>query len=432
MRTLSSQVTPEMDGKEVTLAGWVHEKRDLGGLKFIVLRDKGGFIQVTCVKTKASPEIVETVSKLGAETVIKVTGMVKKSPQAPRGLEVLPSKIDVVNVSALPLPLDPTGKTPADLDTRLDNRLFDIRRPEIQAIFEVRSVMLESVREYMRSQGFTEVSFPSVVKAGAEGGSLLFPVAYFEQEAFLSQSAQLYKQYLACTNLERVFTIGQSWRAEPSHTVRHLNEFWQLDYEMAFVEDEDDVMKVTEGVFEHTLRTVVEKCKKQLDLLKANPIVPKLPFPRVPYTECLKLLSKEGVEIKNGEDIPDYAEKKLSEIMLKAGHAAFFITKWPKKVRGFYIMMDGDISRGFDLDYMGLEMCSGGQREHRVDVLEKRLRECGYDPANFSFYLSMFRYGAPPHGGIGLGMERLLCKMLNLDNVREAIPFPRDTKRLIP
>jgi aspartyl-tRNA synthetase len=391
MRILSSEVKPGMDGKEVNLAGWVHEKRDLGGVKFIVLRDRGGFIQITGVKKKTDTKVLE-----------------------------------------LPLPMDPTWKTPAELDTRLDNRLLDVRRPEIQAIFEIRAVILEAAREFMRGQNFVEMSFPSVVKAGAEGGALLFPLSYFDQEAFLSQSAQLYKQYLACTNFERVFSVGQSWRAEPSHTTRHLSEFWQLDYEMAFIEDEDDVMNVTEGVFEYIIRTVVKRCQKQLKILGAKPVVPKLPFPRVEFKQVLEMLKKEGIDIRDGEDIPDYGEKKLGEIMLKKGHAAYFITKYPRKVRAFYIMMDGPVSRGFDLDFMGLEMCSGGQREHRIDVLKKMLKEKGYDVSAFDFYLNIFKYGAPPHGGVGIGIERILTSLLGLSNIREAILFPRDTKRLIP
>jgi len=326
MRKLSSEVTPDMDGKAVTVAGWVYEKRDLGGIKFIVLRDRGGFIQITAIKKEADPELFKVMTKYPAESVIKVQGKVQASKQAPSGVEILPSKIELLSESVSPLPLDPTWKTPAELDTRLDNRLLDFRRPEITSIFKIRAVLMEAMREYMRSQQFTEVTMPNIVKAGAEGGALLFPVAYFDKEAFLTQSAQLYKQYLCCTNFERVFSICPSFRAEPSHTTRHISEFWQLDLEMAFVEDEEDVMKVTEGVFEYGVRKVAENCKNELEILKLKPIVPKLPFPRITYKEVLEILNKEGIEIKQGDDIPDYGEKKLGEIMKKKGHAAYFIT----------------------------------------------------------------------------------------------------------
>lgn len=432
MRLLSSEVTPELDGKTVEVAGWAHERRDLGGIKFIVLRDRGGFLQVTGIKKSTDPKIFDQMGKIGAETVIKVTGKVQASKQAPRGVELIPGKIEVLAESLAKLPIDPTWKTPSELDTRLDNRLLDLRRPEITAIFRVRSVVVEALREYMRSQDFTEVALPMIVKAGAEGGSLLFPVAYFDQEAFLSQSGQLYKQYMACTNLERVFLVGPSWRAEPSHTIRHLNEFWQLDFEQAFIESEEDVMATTEGVFAHAVSKVVQKCQKELGILKIQPVVPKTPFPRIKFKEVVDMLSREGVEIPTNADIPDYAEKKLGELMAEKGHAAYFITKFPRPLRAFYIMSDGDLSRGFDLDYRGLEMCSGGQREHRLNNLIGNMKYKGYDPSAFDFYLNIFRYGAPPHGGVGIGVERVLQSILNLPNIREAIPFPRDTKRLVP
>lgn len=416
---------------DVEVAGWVHETRDLGGIKFIVLRDRSGKLQITAPKKKVSPEVFKAMDQ-SFETVLEIKGAMQASEKAVGGAELIPEQINVLSKAMTPLPLDPSWKVPAEFDTRLDNRFLDMRRPEVTSIFKIRNVLNRATRGYMESQGFIEFYPPLIVAAGAEGGAELFPISYFDKEAFLTQSAQLYKQYAVAAGMEKVYQIAPCWRAEESHTSRHLTEFFQIDVEMGFIKNEEDVMNICEGVFNASLQKINEECGEQLKNLGVHLVVPKTPYPRITYTKALELLDSDGRHIEWGEDIDREAEKQLGDIMMKKGDPAFFITKYPSIQKPFYIMKDGEFSRGFDMDYMGWEMSSGGQREHRYDVLEAEMKKGDMNLDAFKFYLDIFRYGCPPHGGFGLGVERILTKILKLHNIRESIMFPRDTKRLIP
>jgi aspartyl-tRNA synthetase len=243
----SGEITPEMDGREVTLAGWAHETRDLGGIAFLVLRDREGFAQVTLVKKLVDRPMFNLVRKnISRESVVLVKGIVKAEPKAPRGFEIIPTEIKVLNPAEVPLPLDPTGKVDCELDTRLDARFMDIRRPCILAGFEIESAVLKSLRDYFYRLGITEVFTPKIVAAATEGGTDLFPISYFEREAFLNQSPQLYKQMLMGAGMDRVFEIGPIFRAEEHDTRRHLNEAISIDIEVSFADDKD-VMEMLEG-----------------------------------------------------------------------------------------------------------------------------------------------------------------------------------------
>lgn len=426
---LSSEITNNLDGKEVTVMGRVRDVRDLGGIKFFVLSDISGPIQITAPKVKIDKEILSKIDSLTQESSVAVKGKVVKAKQAPRGIEIVPSEIKILNLAAAPLPLDPIGRVKANLDTRLDARGLDLRRAESIAIFKIRHQALQCIREYLVSQGFIEVNTPKIVATATESGAALFPISYFDREAFLSQSPQLYKEELTGA-FERVFEIGQIFRAEEHDTPRHLNEAISIDIEAAYATD-DDVMDILEELTFRTFAHVKNKCADELKVLGHELEVPKKPFLRVTYDDALKRLDKAGVKVLWGDDLPTPAEKKLGEII----GGAYFVTDWPMKIKPFYTMPHKDdpkLSEGFDLMYKELELASGGTRIHQHDMLVKKLKEKGLNPESFESHLLNYRTGLPPHGGWGLGLDRLTMVLTGVDNIRECVLFPRDRKRLTP
>ena len=418
----------------VTIKGWVQDIRNLGGISFIALRDRYGVIQLTLPKKKIDPELFGSITKLSRESVISVVGEVKESNQTDLGVEVIPQSFVLESEAAVPLPLGVIDKVTAELDTRLNNRFMDVRKPEIKAIFELKSMMVELIEEAVRSNGFTQVYTPKIGAAGAEGGAELFKVKYFEKDAYLAQSPQLYKQILMSTGLDRVFEIGPAFRAERSNTNRHVTEFISFDGEMSWIENEEQVMAMIEEIVDHVLKGLKEKGAKQLALLGKEITVPARPYPILTYSECVKIVNDGGLDIKEGEDLGTEGEKIVGDHMMAKGCDLYFIAEYPEEAKPFYIMeKDGTpYSFSFDLDYRGQEISSGGQREHRYDKLVARMEKKGLNPEDFGFYLDAFKYGMPPHGGWGIGIERLLVKMLDLSNIREAILFPRDPARLAP
>lgn len=421
------------EGEEVVLSGWVHERRDLGGIKFILIRDREGIAQITAPKKKVSEEIFKLIDSLGREWIISVKGNVKSSPQAPNGLEVIPQEIEIISTAEPSLPLDPSEKVDADIDTRLDNRFMDIRKPKVTAIFKIRSEILRAAREYLLSQAFIEIQTPKITASGTEGGTELFPISYFEREAFLAQSPQLYKQTMMATGMDRVFEMAHYFRAEESNTRRHLSESDAIDIEMSFIENEEDVIYILENLVSHILNCVNKNKKNELSLLGIEVNIPSTPFRRVNYDQAITLLQEGGFNVRYGEDLGTETEKALGNIVKeKYGDNLYFLTKYPLSTKPFYTNFDGEIARAFDLDYKGVEISSGGQRIHNVDVLKTRIKEKGLPVTSFEAYLKPFRFGMPPHGGFGLGIDRLLMQMLNLENIREGVLFPHDRRRLEP
>ncbi|ALG81479.1 aspartyl-tRNA synthetase [Halanaeroarchaeum sulfurireducens] len=422
-------------GDDVTVAGWVHEVRDLGGIAFLILRDKAGKIQVKFEKDELDDELVETGLSVHRESVIRVSGSVEEEPRAPTGVEVTPDTLEVVAEADPELPLDPSGKVDAELSTRLDNRTLDLRKDEPKAIFEIRAAVLQAVREAFRDHGSTEINTPKIVATGTEGGTELFPITYFGQEAFMNQSPQLFKQLMVGSGLERVFEIGPIFRAEEHNTPRHLNEATSIDFESAFI-DADGAMDVLEAVVTAAYEGVWENAQPELEALdRADDFtVPDGEFERIPYEEIIEMVNATGAldeQLVWGDDLPTEAEKALGEEL--GEH--YFITNWPSEVKPFYIKDTDDdpaVSTGFDLMHPRLELVSGGQREHRYEKLIAGFEQQGLDPEAFEYYTKMFRYGMPPHAGWLLGAERLIMTMLDLDNIREAVIFPRDRQRLSP
>ncbi|MBR7123793.1 MAG: aspartate--tRNA(Asn) ligase, partial [Candidatus Methanomethylophilaceae archaeon] len=383
---------------------------------------------------KIDPELFGSITKLSRESVISVVGEGKESNQTELGVEVIPQSFVLESEAAVPLPLGVIDKVSAELDTRLNNRFMDVRKPEVKAIFELKSMMVELIEEAVRNNGFTQVYTPKIGAAGAEGGAELFKVKYFEKDAYLAQSPQLYKQILMSTGLDRVFEIGPAFRAENSNTNRHVTEFISFDGEMSWIENEEQVMAMIEEIIDHVLTGLKEMGAKQLALLGKEINVPARPYPILTYSECLKIVNDGGLDLKDGDDLGTDGEKIVGDHMAAKGCDLYFIAEYPEEAKPFYIMeKDGtSYSYSFDLDYRGQEISSGGQREHRYEKLVARMEKKGLNPEDFGFYLDAFKYGMPPHGGWGIGIERLLVKMLDLSNIREAILFPRDPARLAP
>jgi aspartyl-tRNA synthetase len=427
----SKEVNPEMDNQEVIVMGWVRELRDIGKLKFIKLADREGFIQITVKKGDVKPKLIEKVETLGREDVIAVKGTVKKNKEAPGGREIIPIDIKILNVAEKPLPLEmETKKTPALLDTRLDQRPLDLRKPEVMAIFKISDFLKRSFFEYFHNKGFIDLNTPLIVGAAAEGGATMFKLDYFGRDAFLNQSPQLYKQMVLASGFDKVTIISHVFRAEPHDTYRHLNEIIQMDEEEAFIRDEEDVLKNFDGYLEFVFDNMNEKCADSLEILKLKPQKIEFPIKRLTYDETLKELKKNGVEIAWGGDLTPEAEKVICGIFNPV-----IVTKWPAKVKPFYCMREPDnpkITRGFDLLFNGLEISSGAQREHRYDELIKNIKDKGLKPKDFEFYTNIFKYGMPPHGGWSIGLERLTMTLLKLANIKESSLFPRTRERLIP
>lgn len=429
-----TSIGPKDQGSEATLAGWVEDVRNLGGIAFLIVRQRAGTFQAT-VKKKSDEDLFNRASKLVRESVVAVRGTIQTSPQARNGWELVATSIEVLSPAAAPLPLPVADRVGAEMDTRFDNRTLDLRKPERRAIFRIRAIVAAALRANLDRQEFVEVHTPKLSGAGAEGGATLFATDYFGRKAYLSQSPQLYKQMLMSTGLDRVYEIAPAFRAEPSDTVRHVTEFTSFDAEVAWIEGQEDVFPFLEGAVASAVERVRAEAKVELELLRATPKALRTPFKRLDYSEALEVLRGRGKRVREGEDIDTEAEKLLGAAMAEEGHEIFFLTGYPTAIKPFYVMSDAEDperSHSFDLEYKGDEMASGGQREHRYDALVSKIKGKGLNPENFEFYLRAFRYGMPPHGGWGFGLDRFVQKLLDLPNIREAILFPRDRTRLVP
>ncbi|MEA3191120.1 MAG: aspartyl-tRNA synthetase [Thermoplasmata archaeon] len=448
LRTLGcGQVQPSHYGSTQSFAGWVHQLRVKGTLAFLVLRDRTGQVQFVA-KKDVDAAVFEAIEALSPESVVSIQGLVQATEKAKAGYEVVPKAVRILNKAAAPLPFALwDDKIETGLDTRLDHRFLDLRHPRSKAIFTIRHKVLESGTRWLRDNGFVEVHTSNILGQSSEGGTDTYKFDYFGRKAFLAQSPQLYKQMMMASGFDRVFEVGWYFRAEKHNTVRHLNESTAFDIEMAFIESEEDVMAAIEGLLTAIWSAVATECADEVRALRADVPVPRRPFRRVPYEEALRLINADitnavekavGVTpLQFGDDIGTEAEKVLGRIMMRDGHDFYFITKWPLAPKPFYVMpddgtMESRLCRGFDLDYRGVELISGGQRIHDPALLEAGIKRWGLDPKDFTSYLEAFKYGMPPHGGCGLGIERILMMMLGLPNIREAILFPRDMNRLTP
>ena len=426
-RTLIKDAFERKD--KVLLEGWVHETRDLKKVRFLILKDTSGRIQITGIQNKTPEETFKLLDNLTRESVVQVIGTLKECAQAPNGKELIPESIEIIAEAKNPLPIDTSDYSKTELPLRLDNRFLDLHSARTQAIFKIQSTIGIEFLNYFTNKNFTYCHTPSLIAASSEGGTELFKAKYFEKEVFLAQSPQLYKQMIACS-MENMVTITPVWRAEKHNTTRHLNECRQMDIEMAFA-DAKIVMKEMEGVVQHIVKQVIEKNSEELKILKLKLEIPKIKY--LTFAETKKLLEENEIKIPE-DDLTGEAERKLNEIF---PNTLTFVYNWPMKGKPFYIMPknqnpDAELSEGFDAIYKGIEISSGGQRIHIPELLEKRLKANNLNPKDFKSYINSFRFGAPPHAGWSIGIERFTQVLLEMLNVREVCMFPRDRDRITP
>ncbi len=422
----SNEIKPSMDGKEVTVMGWVLTVRGHGNISFATIRDKNGNISVVAKKGDCQDEIREKISSLKSHSSVAVRGNVKSSEKSPAGFEIIPIELRVFSdVEKIP-PFEPTAKTVKNIDTRLEVRPIDLRRDILQHVFKTRSLVLKSIRNYFASHDFVEVNTPKMIATATEGGAALFPIFYYNKEAFLAQSPQLYKEQLTMS-FEKVFEIAPIFRAEPSRTNRHLAEAISIDLEEAFV-DYNDVMNRIEEIIKVSIHAVNEYVKDNPDTGFPSLPVPES-IPRYSYDELVDKMQKAGAKTEWGDDLYPSNLKKIGL------EGFYFITDWPLAPKPFYVKdskSNPKVSESFDLMYGDLELSSGSTRIEKRDELAERMKNKGMKTDSFEYHLGAFDYGVPPHAGCGIGLERLIMVLTGTENIRDTTFYPRDVDRLTP
>ena len=417
-------VNVNMKDQDVILAGWVEDLRKMGKMTFLTLRDVTGITQIIL-----TDELTKTVEGITRQSVVRVTGKVQDTRARDFEYEIKANEISILAKAVYPLPIDPIGRLESHIDNRLNTRALDMRNQKTASIFKIRHHVLASLRKTLSEKKFIEITTPKIIGSASEGGANLFSLDYFGKQAYLAQSPQLYKEQMTI-GLERVFEIASFYRAEKSHTGRHLSEFTSVDIEAAFM-NYTDVMNVLEDLVVDTFKYVSENCKKELEIIGNKTITSDHPFEKITYSQALDELKEKDVKLKFGDDLLDSHLRILGE-----NHPSFyFLTDWPLKLKPFYIAEKQDnveLSESFDLQCGYLELSSGGSRLHNPEKIKARLKEQNLDPSKFSEHLQAFDWGMPPHAGWGLGLERLLTIILGIDNVREVILYPRDPERLKP
>ncbi|MDC0042020.1 aspartate--tRNA(Asn) ligase [Candidatus Nitrosopelagicus sp.] len=421
---LIEDLNSSMEGKDVIFGGWVVDLRKLGKMAFLTVRDVTGMCQVI-----VKGDSMSLLEGLNRQSVVRILGKIQASKAKDFDFEVSATEIQVLAKAEYPLPIDPIGRLESDIDNRLNSRALDMRNQKTASIFKLRSKVLASIRETLIKRKFIEINTPKIIGSASEGGADLFGLDYFGQKAYLAQSPQLYKEQMTI-GLERVFEISSFYRAEKSHTGRHLSEFTSVDIEAAMM-DYTDVMDVLESIVIDVFKNTSENCKTEQQEIGYEIKVPSSPFERVTYTQALEELSSMDIKIEFGEDLQDSHLRSLGE----KHPGFFFLTDWPMKLKPFYIHEKDDdptLSRSFDLQYGYLELSSGGRRLHDPEQLRTRLKEQDLDPTSFEEHLKTFGWGMPPHSGWGMGLDRLMTVLIGIDNVREVVLYPRDPDRLKP
>ncbi|OHD65857.1 MAG: hypothetical protein A2176_03325, partial [Spirochaetes bacterium RBG_13_51_14] len=413
----------KMLNRRATIAGWIHRKKSLGGIEFYELRDRTGFTQLVLEGSRQD-------ERINPETVVEVTGLVTMEARSPfNRIEIKVDSIKILSRSdpSLPVPLNrPTANV--NLPTILDNRTVSVRNPEILKTFRVQSEIVRLFSEHLHRNGFTEIKTPKIISSGTEGGTNIFKVMYFGRTAYLAQSPQFYKQIMVGSGLERVFEIGPVFRAEHHDTIRHLNEYTSMDFEMGFIRDERDVIDMQEGLLRYMFEELRKRAGEYVDGGGASLVVPGQ-IPRIHYLEALEIIRSAGGRLEEGDISPEGEKIVCGYIEKKHDSQFVYVIGYPVKKRPMYTMPDERLpgyTRSFDLLYRGIEITTGGQRIHDYEMLRENMKMMGFNPADFPHYLDTFRYGMPPHGGLGMGLERLTMKIMNLKNIREASLFPRD------
>lgn len=426
-KVFSTSITPDME--EVKVGGWVTNVRDIGSIVFVIVSDREGSLQLTFKEGEVPKKTIKTARNLTPSSTIMARGKVRKANND-FGFEIIPEEIKI-NKADSPLPVD-IFKGTSKLSQRIKWRTLDLRGKN-KAIFRVRSQISKAFEEFLRNREYVQINTPIISPYATEGGADVFEVSYFDRSAYLRQSPQLYKQLMAAS-LGRVFEIGPAFRAEPSHTTRHLTEFISLDLEKAWIDDIEELLELAEDLFHHIFTHLQDECARFFKELEKD--VPELissSFPRITFEKATSILKEKGIKIE-GKELSSRGEEILGEIAQKKYNSPFlWITDYPWEVRPFYHMKKGsNLTESFDLLYKGEEIITGSQREHRYEILKRQMNEKGLQPANFGYYLKSFKYGIPPHGGFAIGLARLTNLSLGLGNIREATLYPRDPETLEP
>jgi len=423
----SNQIDPSMDGKEVIIMGWVSSVRDHGNLVFMMLNDKEGEIQITAKAGSCPDEIKQAITKLKEQSSIGIKGIIKPSPKAPHGAEIIPKEMRIFSHVEKIAPFTSQTKVVPNIDTRLELRAVDLRRSVLQHVFKIRSLVLKSIRDYLYEKEFVEVNTPKMIATATEGGAALFPIFYYNKEAFLAQSPQLYKEQLTMS-FEKVFEIAPIFRAEPSRTNRHLSEAISIDLEEAF-SDYNDIMKHIENIIKRSTKAVKEYHSKSNSGIEMN--IPEIPesIPQYTYSDLVDKMQKAGAKTEWGDDLYPLNLKKINLT------GFYFIKDWPLSPKPFYVKAKKDdqkMSESFDLMFGDLELSSGSTRIEKRDELEERMKNKGFKIDAFDYHLKVFDYGVPPHAGCGIGLERLMMALTGTENIRDVTFYPRDVDRLTP
>ena len=434
----SFQISNSVINQVVTVIGWISSKRDHGNVLFVQLRDRFGDIQILVKKKELSETIFESLKSLKEHSSIAIRGKVVEQKNSSKEFEIIPEEVRILSVSNKSAPFLTQAISSIGIDTRLDLRAIDLRRNHLQNVFKIRNNILNSIREYLSDNYFVEVNTPKMIATATEGGAALFPIFYYDREAFLAQSPQLYKEQLTMA-FENVFEIAPIFRAEPSRTNRHLSEAMSIDVEKAYV-DYNDMMDYLDNLIRFIIQSITEKNQMELKSLGIDLPSMSRPFSRITYSQLVENLQNSHKYIRWGDDI---SPKLLKDLF---GDEFYFITDWPASTKPFYVkakkmdlMNDSntgddsrDLSESFDLMYGSLELSSGSTRINNKDNLMDNMKKKGLSHKAFDYHLRVFDYGVPPHAGFGLGLERLLMAILKLDNIRDATFYPRDIGRLTP
>ena len=424
--------------KEIEVSGFIENLRVLQYVIFIVLKDKYGKLQVTIEKEdENNSKLVEIASNLTLDSTVKIKGILKQNPKVKlNGMELIPSDIEVTSKSLEELPINYKDLANTLIDTRLDNRMLDLRNERNNYIFRIQSDLIRNLRDTLYNKDFMEIHTPKIIGAASESGAEVFEVKYFDRKAYLAQSPQFYKQMAMASGFEKIFEVGPVFRAENSNTNRHATEFTSFDVEFSYINSFSDVMDLEEEMITNGLAFIKEKYGDKIkELFNVDVVVPTRPFPRVKLNDLYKELESLYGYKAEGEDLYDLSsegEKLAARYAMDKYNSEFiFITGYPAEKRAFYHMRDDDgLLNGYDLIWKGTEITTGAQREHRYEVLKRQAEEKGLKE-DIKFYLDFFKYGCPPHGGFGLGVDRLTLVLLEIP-VKEAMFIFRGPNRLNP
>lgn len=439
-RTLIKHLAAQPDGS-IHIAGWVETLRDQKKVQFIIVRDETGSVQIVHPRSTDSggnvqpSALTETISSLTQGTFVRISGKLVHDERVKLGgIEI---KLDNITVEALALPETPIAAD-SGIDKRMDWRFLDLREARNTLIFRIQTTFEHALRTYWIKRDFIEIHTPKLMASASETRAELFEVGYFERQAYLSQSPQFYKQMAQAAGFGKVFEIAPAFRADPSFTSRHATEFTSIDAEMSWIDDHEDVMRMHEELLCAGIKAVVETHGEDIERLFGITLqVPTLPFPRIPLAEAKTIVASRGYVVpREDDDMDPEGERQICAYVRETyGHDFVFLTNYASSIRPFYHMRhetDSSLTKSYDLIYNGVEISTGAQREHRIDILTAQALEKGMDPNELDFFLTFFRHGVPPHGGFGMGLARVLMLLLQLQNLRETTYLFRGPTRLTP